>query len=327
MFSVPLNRAVKEAPLLSCVYKLSHPSTERVYIGRTNNLNRRCKEHYKKLLNNKHSNPKMQNLHNKYGDYWTVSVVFIGDVASCTDIEQQMLEAVSLTESLNCHASSVGGVTGASPSKEKTFLMLDWSVKNGKTRDEAISHHHCSWGSLKKYLPEWEATNGKLQLPLRATGEKSGNYKHGLSKELRRKKTEQEVEQLRQAQSQLMSGENNPMFGKTHSEEARLKISQAAKRGAQKRKDSGFVVSQETCDKISKALKGKPKPQGSGRRIATKALGGKAYDTPFGIFYTSKECEEVSGVKAATIMWRCKNNYQGVWGYIKIKEEENKCHT
>ena len=34
-----------------------------------------------------------------------------------------------------------------------------------------------SWGSLKKWLHEWEAVNGKLDIHLRASGENSGQAK------------------------------------------------------------------------------------------------------------------------------------------------------
>jgi hypothetical protein len=42
---------------------------------------------------------------------------------------------------------------------------------------------------------------------------------------------------------------------------------------------------------------------------------GKQYKTPAGVFQTSAECEQATGVKRATVMWRCKNNYQGHWSY------------
>lgn len=66
--------------------------------------------------------------------------------------------------------------------------------------------------------------------------------------------------------------------------------------------------------KTGDALRGKPKSVTHRRNHAMSQLG-KIYVTPAGLFYTSSECEEATGVKAATVMWRCKKNYQGVWGY------------
>jgi len=66
--------------------------------------------------------------------------------------------------------------------------------------------------------------------------------------------------------------------------------------------------------KLRAALIGVPKTLEHRRNHAFSQLG-KKYSTPAGIFYTSRECEEATGVKAATVMWRCKNNYQQQWSY------------
>lgn len=291
---------------ISCVYKITHTNCEDFYIGRTNNLYRRAAEHHKKLIRGKHQNPRMQNVHNKYNDYWSISVVFEGSVEDCTLKEQKILDDTDLKHSLNCHLSSAGGSLGNEFSKDKVLSMLDWAVANSKTRDEAIKTFKCSWDSLRKYQHEWESINGVLNLPLRATGEKSGNYKHGNSQEIRRKRTDAELEQLKEVRSEMMMGENNPMYGKTHTEEARVVISECSKRQWEIQKSSGYSVSEESRRKVSEALKGVPKSTEHSRAMAASNLGGKIYNTPFGLFYTSRECEEATGIKAATVMWRCK---------------------
>ncbi len=304
---------------VSCVYKITHERSDNFYIGRTNKLKRRAKEHYKKLIMNKHDNPRMQNIHNKYGDTWSIFIIFEGSVDECTFKEQELLDATDLKYSLNCHLSSIGGSVGTEPAKEKVFALLDWAVANDSTRDEAIRQFNCSWDALKKYQPQWEEVNGKLELPLRATGEKSGNYKHGMSKETRRKRTEEELVVINENRRLKMLGDSNPMSGKTHSEEAKAIQSKAAIDQHAKYKLEGKEVSEDTRLKISEALKGKPKSVEHNRNHAMSLLG-KLYDTPFGIFYTSKECEIATGIKAATVMWRCKNNYLDVWKYTTTAE-------
>lgn len=54
--------------------------------------------------------------------------------------------------------------------RKRLFEALEWAVKNGATRDAALTKFNCSWGSLKKFQPEWEAINGALSLPKRASG-------------------------------------------------------------------------------------------------------------------------------------------------------------
>lgn len=56
--------------------------------------------------------------------------------------------------------------------KQNLFKALDWAVENKSTRDQAIVKFNSSWGSLKKFQPEWEAINGPLNLPKRASGKR-----------------------------------------------------------------------------------------------------------------------------------------------------------
>ena len=56
--------------------------------------------------------------------------------------------------------------------KQNLFKALDWAVKNKATRDQAITKFGSSWGSLKKFQPEWEAINGTLNIPKRASGKR-----------------------------------------------------------------------------------------------------------------------------------------------------------
>jgi hypothetical protein len=70
----------------------------------------------------------------------------------------------------------------------------------------------------------------------------------------------------------------------------------------------------EWSAKISASLKGRAKSKEHSKALALAMLG-KQYSTPAGVFQTSAECEHATGVKRATVMWRCKNNYQGNWSY------------
>jgi hypothetical protein len=70
----------------------------------------------------------------------------------------------------------------------------------------------------------------------------------------------------------------------------------------------------EWSAKIGASLRGKPKTKEHSKALGLAMLG-KQYSTPAGVFQTSAECEQATGVKRATVMWRCKNNYQGHWSY------------
>lgn len=77
---------------------------------------------------------------------------------------------------------------------------------------------------------------------------------------------------------------------------------------------AGTTRSAEWAQKIGDALRGKPKSSDHTKALAAARLG-RRYKTPVGIFDTSGECEAATGVKRATVMWRCKNNFQGQWAY------------
>ncbi len=77
---------------------------------------------------------------------------------------------------------------------------------------------------------------------------------------------------------------------------------------------AGTTRPAEWAEKIGDSLRGKPKTKEHSKALALAMLG-KKYSTPAGVFQTSAECEHATGVKRATVMWRCKNNYQGNWSY------------
>jgi hypothetical protein len=56
--------------------------------------------------------------------------------------------------------------------RQNLFAALDWAVQNKATRDQALVKFGSSWGSLKKFQPEWEAINGSLNIPKRASGKR-----------------------------------------------------------------------------------------------------------------------------------------------------------
>jgi hypothetical protein len=69
--------------------------------------------------------------------------------------------------------------------------------------------------------------------------------------------------------------------------------------------------------KLQQSLAGREKDLCHRQSLAATKLG-KRYSTPCGVYATSKECQEATGVKAATVMWRCKNNWNG-WGYAPLE--------
>lgn len=53
---------------VSGVYKIVNVATKKCYVGQSVNIKKRVKEHFRLLRNNKHTNPRLQNSFNKYGE-------------------------------------------------------------------------------------------------------------------------------------------------------------------------------------------------------------------------------------------------------------------
>ena len=66
--------------------------------------------------------------------------------------------------------------------RQNLFAALDWAVANQATRDQALVKFGSSWGSLKKFQPEWEAMHGPLMLAKRASGKRNGKVKWAKSR-------------------------------------------------------------------------------------------------------------------------------------------------
>lgn len=50
------------------IYKISCTETDKVYIGESVDISQRMQKHFSLLRKNKHSNPILQNIFNKYGE-------------------------------------------------------------------------------------------------------------------------------------------------------------------------------------------------------------------------------------------------------------------
>lgn len=73
------------------IYKISCENTDKVYIGETINLSQRIQKHFSLLRKNKHSNPILQNIFNKYKEE-TFSIEVLEYLNITDDVELKILE-------------------------------------------------------------------------------------------------------------------------------------------------------------------------------------------------------------------------------------------
>lgn len=78
------------------IYKITCTANNKIYLGSTKNLCIRCRDHFNKLKQNKHHNPKLQAAFNKYGpDTFTFEVLELVLPMSLTAREQYWFKKIS----------------------------------------------------------------------------------------------------------------------------------------------------------------------------------------------------------------------------------------
>jgi group I intron endonuclease len=125
------------------------------------------------------------------------------------------------------------------------------------------------------------------------------------------------------------SGANNPMFGRNHTPEARLKMSETKKRlfaeRAAARPKKNRISEAERKARLSERMKGANNPSyGKGFSVIQISASGEIIK----IYQTAREAERETGVDHTTISRCCKNKQKTAGGFCwKYKEADTRCST
>ena len=203
------------------VYRISNILSGRYYIGYSTNINRRFSVHRSKLKQNCHDNIFLQRAYNLDGeDKFIYDKIHICDTEDeAKEIELQYLTDISIREYLyNLNFNNSGGdLMSYHPDKEKI------REKILKSHSETIS---------KMSLEDRKEKFGRC-------GEKNGMYGKTHTEEVRQKisglkkgntyckgkKLSDETKQkLSNIRKNNYTGEDNPFFGKHHTDETKQKI-------------------------------------------------------------------------------------------------------
>lgn len=119
------------------IYKITCIANGKVYIGSSNNISKRIKEHYNNLRKQKHINIYFQRLWNKYGENTFIAEVII----TCIEEYRFKLEQWFLTNTSNkINLSETVVVNEGQPLKESTKKKISDKLKqiNPPHRDAHI---------------------------------------------------------------------------------------------------------------------------------------------------------------------------------------------
>jgi len=221
---------------ISGIYQIkSTKIPTRIYIGSSNNILKRWTEHLRLLTRNEHHSRKLQNHYNKYGKNDLQFSILIG----CDEINLIANEQFFI-DSYRPYFNSVLKATMGSHPK---------GMVSGNKGKRGLFHHteeHKErMRQLKLGVPRSEETKQKLSKFFKGkmVGEKNPFYgkhhtKESIDKANEKRKGQvawnkgkkglmKHTEEWKKQHGIDMKGAKNPMFGKTHTPEAREKIRQA----------------------------------------------------------------------------------------------------
>lgn len=133
------------------IYKIYCKVNKKSYIGSSNNIRKRMKEHFNNLNKNKHYNKNLQRAFNKYG-----SENFLFEILEICDEENRFIREQYYIDLTNKLFNSCKDVVfnKRNKVKESTKLKISISLKNRKLDKLQLEH-------IKNLGSTYGATNGK----------------------------------------------------------------------------------------------------------------------------------------------------------------------
>lgn len=236
------------------IYKITNKINNKVYIGKSTNIEDRWKNgHISKLNKNKHDNDHLQFSWNKYGQHnFEFSII-----EECTEelLNKREIYWIDYYKSYNPeygYNMTYGGDGGKPTEETKQKISKSLIGKMAGEKHPMYGKKH-SEQTIEKCKLAFLGRKHTEESKLKISKSQKGKI---LSEETKRKISENHAD---------FSGKNHPLYGKHHSEETRKKISKSnkgktiSKEATLKRLESrkGYKHSKETIEKIRESNKGK----------------------------------------------------------------------
>jgi group I intron endonuclease len=189
---------------ISGIYQIRNIVNNKVYIGSSQNINKRRKTHWRSLRKNKHHNQYLQASYNKYGENSFVFEVleYIDNITELFVYEQKYIDKLQPAYNIG----SVGG--GDNISKHPNNLEF---------REKQSKIHKQRYSNMTPKQKKTISNNLK--------GDKNPNWRGGTSKKYC-PNCNKEINVYAKACIKCIdkTGINNPFYGKRHTEETKTKL-------------------------------------------------------------------------------------------------------
>jgi len=200
----------------SGIYKITCKVNNKIYIGSAVNLKIRWKRHQNELKNNCHVNLILQNAFNKYGlENFNFEIIeIVDDTSKLFEREQYYLDTLKPFGKYGFNIKTIatgGGNFENHPNKEEIYRKISKVKRKQKL---IVSDEHKAY--LSEKLSEYYLTHPN------PNKNKTLEEIHGIekAKEIKKKISEN---------NKTLCGEKNPWFGKSHTKQAKNKMSEAHK--------------------------------------------------------------------------------------------------
>lgn len=233
----------------SGIYKIVNNITGKFYIGQTYNLWKRKKDHWYKLLGNRHRNQHLQHAWNKYGeDNFEFVPIVICELKELNYYEQKCVDLLNpyYNIRLECVNNNLG-LKHTEETKRKISLGNKGKQFSEETRRK-ISEYQ------KSYTHPLSSDETKMKISLSHKG-KTFSEEHRRNLSLAVKGTHHSKE-TREKMSISRKGNGNSFFGKHHSKETKRKRSEDMKKfyAVKKKEDPSFCINKDGSRGFSEIL-------------------------------------------------------------------------
>lgn len=219
------------------IYIIHNKNTGKFYVGRTGNYKNRWKSHRTLLRRKVHPSKYLQDSWNKHGEdkFEFYIMEELSTLEESIEMEQMYLEDY-LHETYNRCSNSMGGGDYISnhPNKEEIIKKISNTLKityGNMTFEEKIEKYSMPGIDNPMYgKKHTEETRKKISDKVSKHYENHGSYRKGKTfVELFGEEKSLEMKKELSDNASKRTGENNPFYGKKHTEETKKKISDNTK--------------------------------------------------------------------------------------------------